>query len=451
MSQEQVLGAALDVLARLQSEAVGLLDAEGRILYANAAARELLDSDQNQVPSQLAEALRLRQRRTVIHRLGGDRTAVLTLEPLDGRGFAGLAALTGRETTELDRLQRAADGRTARVARMPDQWQSTLPQIVAASAAMEEVLELAARVSEVDTTVLLLGESGVGKEVVARYLHHLSPRMGKPFVKINCGAIPENLLESELFGYEAGAFTGARRQGKPGLVEIADGGTLFLDEVTELPTHLQVKLLHFLQDRTATRVGAVYPYAVNVRVVSATNREVAPEVQKGRLREDLYYRLNVVPITIPPLRERVEDIEPLAQHFLQRYTQRYRRSRRFSPAALAALRRHRWPGNVRELENAMERAVVISRAEEIAPDDLPLAPGAERPRPEVQVREDLAPVMVRAVVPLREAVRSLESQLVTRAAAEFGSSGKVGMALGVDQSTALRKMRKYLKHTGNLR
>lgn len=240
------------------------------------------------------------------------------------------------------------------------------------SPAMRKVLELIDKVAPTDATVLVLGESGTGKELVARRIHHLSPRRDRPLVAVHCATFPENLLESELFGYERGAFTGATRR-KVGHFEYADGGTIFLDEVGELPPSVQAKLLRFLQERQFTRLGGVEPVSVDVRVVAATNRDLEEEVRKGRFREDLFYRLNVFPIELPPLRERREDIPLLVEHFLR---QRNRPPEVVSPEAMEALLAYDWPGNVRELENVVERALILAGEGRITPDLLPFG----RPR-----------------------------------------------------------------------
>jgi len=235
------------------------------------------------------------------------------------------------------------------------------------SPAMRRVLELIDKVAPTDATVLILGESGTGKELVARRIHHLSPRREKPLVAVHCAMFPESLLESELFGYERGAFTGAARR-KIGHFEYADGGTIFLDEVGELPASVQAKLLRFLQERQFTRLGGVEPVQVDVRVIAATNRDLEQAVREGRFREDLYYRLNVFPIELPPLRERREDIPLLVEHFLK---QRNRSPEVVTPDAMELLVQYDWPGNVRELENVIERALILAGDGKITPELLP--------------------------------------------------------------------------------
>ncbi len=270
-----------------------------------------------------------------------------------------LRAENRRLAEDYQRLQREVEGRYR------------FEQIIGNSKAMRELLEMLARVvADRDTTVLLQGESGAGKELVARAIHYNGPRKDKPFVIINCAALPEHLLESELFGYEKGAFTGALRE-KPGKFEIADGGTVFIDEAGEISPKVQVELLRFTQDRTFERLGGNRPITVDVRIVAATNKRLNEEVAQGRFREDLFYRLNVIPISVPPLRERKEDISLLANHFVEKFGREKGREIRLAPETLARLEKHTWPGNVRELENLVERLAVTSPQATILPADLP--------------------------------------------------------------------------------
>jgi two-component system, NtrC family, response regulator len=249
-------------------------------------------------------------------------------------------------------------------------------EILGATPAMREIFRIIHRVARSDATVLVQGESGTGKELIARAIHRRSPRAEAPFVAINCGAIPETLLEAELFGHERGAFTGAHMQRK-GRVELVAGGTLFLDEIGELSPMLQVKLLRFLQERTIERVGGRELIHVDTRVIAATNRDLKVELERGGFREDLYYRLSVVAIRVPPLRERGEDIVVLANAFLRRVGQERRRRLRFSSEALQAIMAYRWPGNIRELENRVSRAVIMARGGLITAEDLDLQAAAQ--------------------------------------------------------------------------
>ena len=263
------------------------------------------------------------------------------------------------------------------------------PDIVAESDSMKRVLTLAAQVAAQPTTVLLTGESGTGKEIVARYIHRRSPRAAEPFVAVNCAALTETLLESELFGHEKGAFTGAI-QSKRGRFELAHGGTLFLDEVAEMSLSIQPKLLRVLQEQQFERVGGTRTIVVDVRVVAATNKDLAQAMEEKTFREDLYYRLNVFPIHIPPLRERREDIIPLAEHFARRIAGRMgRRYGGIDPEARQLLLAHPWPGNVRELQNAVERALIVAGGDAIKAEDLPLPRDAKVavPAPAVTLAE----------------------------------------------------------------
>ncbi|AGB19728.1 sigma-54 interaction domain-containing protein [Thermoanaerobacterium thermosaccharolyticum] len=310
--------------------------------------------------------------------------------------------------------------------------------LVYKSKAMEKVLELVKKVAPVDSTLLIYGETGVGKEVICKYIHNISNRSGGPFVKINCGSIPENLLEAELFGYENGAFTGARSEGKPGLFEIADKGTLLLDEIGELPLLLQVKLLRVLQEREFMRVGGIKPRKVDVRIIAATNKDLKKLVDEGKFREDLYYRLNVIPITIPPLRERLEDIPVLTYYFLDMYNKKYSFSKQITNEVIETFIKYDWPGNVRELENVVERAVIISESNFIRNSDLP----SEL----TNIKENsnsLDGIYVSKLMPLKKASALLEYQLIKKALDESGSTYKAAKVLDVDQSTIVRKLQKY--------
>jgi Nif-specific regulatory protein len=256
--------------------------------------------------------------------------------------------------------------------------------MVGESSPMKEVYRFLSRVAPTDATVLVGGESGTGKELVARAIHRNSPRTSRPFVAINCAAIPEGLLESELFGYERGAFTGAQRQ-KKGRLEMADGGVVFLDEIGEMAPSLQVKLLRVLQEREFERLGGARPISVDIRLIAATNKDLAHAVKAGTFREDLYYRLNVVSVVVPPLRERPEDVPILAEYFVSKFAVKCKvKAKKISPEAMSGLMNYDWPGNVRELENAIERALVLGVSDTIRPEDLPESVLEKDPAPGVQ-------------------------------------------------------------------
>ncbi|WP_123052865.1 sigma 54-interacting transcriptional regulator [Clostridium sp. JN-1] len=307
--------------------------------------------------------------------------------------------------------------------------------IIAEDNKMLSILEVAKKVAKVDTTVLLLGETGVGKEVIAKYIHKNSKRSDKSFIKINCGAIPENLIESELFGYEKGSFTGANKNGKIGLFELADAGTIFLDEVGELPLNMQVKLLRVLQEGEIRRIGGIKNIKVNVRVIAATNRNLEEMVKKKVFREDLYYRLNVIPITILPLRERKADIEPLTKHFLQMFNKKYDFNKQITSGAIDSLKKYEWPGNVRELKNIIERVVIMSQGGKILRSDLPIK--------EVWSSNSNQVGIENRNVTLKEAVENLEKNLIESAFEEYGNVRAAAKKLGINASTLVRKRKKY--------
>lgn len=307
-------------------------------------------------------------------------------------------------------------------------------EAVARSEAMIHVLDMVKQVAPYPTTVLVTGESGVGKEVVAKLLHIHSGQQGGPFIKVNCGAIPESLIESELFGYDPGAFTGAAKKGKPGMLELADTGTLFLDEIGELALELQVKLLQVIQDQTVTRLGGVSSHPVNVRFIAASNRDLVDMVEQKLFREDLFYRLNVVKIDVPPLRERKDDIPALVLHFLNAFCGQYKLNKALSTEAMEFLRNYAWPGNVRELRNVVERLVVMVTDPVILPKHLP-----QEIHPQLQGNQGL--VTVSRLLPIKDAVAELEVQLIGRAVNECGSVRKAAKALHVAHSTLLRKMK----------
>jgi DNA-binding NtrC family response regulator len=337
-----------------------------------------------------------------------------------------LRALVTRalELTRLERenreLRREVAGRYA-----PDAMVAVSPRSI-------ELLALVRRVAPSRATVLIQGESGTGKELVARLLHYWSDRVGRPFVAVNCKAFAEGVLESELFGHEKGAFTGALT-GRSGCFERAGGGTLFLDEIGDIDADFQAKLLRVLQEGEVLRVGGSAPRPVDVRVVCATNRALREEVAAGRFREDLFFRLNVIPMALAPLRDRREDILPLAQQFLERQQRETGRVLRFGPEAEAALLAHQWPGNVRELENAVERAVVLARGEEITPEDLlleqlPLSSAADAAMTRGTLQDcldDAASARIRAAL-----------------AAAGGNRVEAARALGIERTTLYRMMKR---------
>ncbi len=312
-----------------------------------------------------------------------------------------------------------------------------VPVIIGRSAKIREVLALIDKVARTDSTVLITGESGTGKELVARAIHYKSRRKDKPLVTINCGAIPHELLESELFGYVKGAFTGAVRD-KKGRLQAAEGGTVFLDEISEMSPALQVKLLRVLQEREFEPVGSIKPVKVDIRVIAATNKDLEELVSKGRFRADLFWRLNVVPIYLPPLRERKEDIELLLEHFLKIYNERYGGNiEGFSPESMQLLLDYPWPGNIRELENLVQRLVVLKGEGVVEPGDLPEKFRNNHRSYKLPSLEELRELDLNA------AVSTLERYLITEALRRAnGVKSKAAKLLGIKRTTLIHKMKK---------
>jgi DNA-binding NtrC family response regulator len=378
----------------------------------------------------------------VEHQCRGMGDAVCRLEgrPVEGWGDAiaphlpfyqdkSLDATLAHVTEQLKRTERRLRARR-RELRGEDGGDGDVGSLIAKSEATRRILELAQRVAQVDSTVLLSGESGVGKERVARFIHERSTRTAGPFVAINCGAVPEGLLESELFGHARGSFTGAT-QDRVGLFEAANGGTLLLDEIGEVPPAVQVKLLRVLQEREIRRVGENRNRPVDVRVLAATNRDLVTEIRAARFREDLYYRLKVVEIRVPALRERREDILSLARSFLDAAAERTgRKVSGFTPAAAEHLLTYPWPGNVRELENAVERAVVLARRSRVDVDDLPPEIGLAVPEP----------VAVGAVRTLAQIERDYIASVLH---AVGGNRAQAAAKLGIGPATLYRKLKRF--------
>ena len=347
--------------------------------------------------------------------------------------------LTLRKAEEREQLRRENRELRRRASAQSAQLPLEFAGLLARSAAMQRVFKTVAKVADYKTTVLLLGESGTGKELVARALHERSGRASKSFVAVNCGAIPETLLESELFGYRRGAFTGAERD-KRGMLDEAEGGTLFLDEIGEIPGSLQVKLLRVLQEETMRPLGDTVDRKTDVRIVAATSRDLAEDVRSGRFREDLYYRLNVLTVELPPLRARKEDVLILAEHFLDRECSRLGKKRlELAPDARRTLLDYPWPGNVRELENAIERAVVLAEGERITAADLPgrIAEG----------RDPIKAFLASGELSVKKTERFVEETLIRRALDETGGNRTAAAKLlEISHRTLLYKMKEYGIH-----
>lgn len=314
---------------------------------------------------------------------------------------------------------------------------SSVDDIVISDKAMMYISRTISRIAYFDSTVLIQGESGTGKTALARYIHNKSNRADKPFVTINCGAIPANLIESELFGYASGAFTSASKKGKAGQVELANGGTLFLDEIALLPYNLQSKFLQLIQEKTYTPVGALESKTVDVRIISATNEDLKQFIRDKKFREDLYYRLRVIELFVPPLREREDAIEKLVQTFLDKYNEKFGKNKSITSAALSALKSYNWPGNIRELQYIMERVIITSESDVITTNDIPPL------KDESHENGGNEAIIVSDIQNFDEATMEFERKILARAYRELGSSYRVAETLGMTQSKVSRLLRKH--------
>ncbi|XYG88435.1 sigma 54-interacting transcriptional regulator [Heyndrickxia coagulans] len=395
-------------------------------------------------PSVIRLVMEKRKKVSVVQETRTGRKILAVGNPVfNEKGALDRIIIASRDITETTRLKtelKEMKEISARYKKELDQFKNKdrfLKKLIYCSPKMEKIMHQVKKIAEFSSTVLLSGESGVGKEVIAQAIYQFGKRSEKPFLKLNCGAIPETLLESELFGYVKGAFTGAEKNGKEGYFKQADGGILFLDEIGELPVHLQVKLLRVLQELEVIPIGSTTPIKIDVQIIAATNQNLAKMVEEGRFREDLYYRLNVIPIRIPPLRERPEDISLLAFHFLQQLNEKYGRKFYLTPDAINVLECYPWPGNVRELQNIIERLVVTADHAAIDGGFVSqfLTFGSERKK--------MKPVVTR-IMPLQEAMESVEEQLILLAMNQYKTTTKAAKALGISQSSVSRKYQKIL-------
>lgn len=359
----------------------------------------------------------------------GTEICTIATPLLDEQGEVEYVLMSVRDVSDEGAVQRLKDV----VDEVENPTEHLLEGLIYRSPAMEKVIALARQVCDLTSPCLLLGETGCGKSMLAKYIHHNSPRRHKPFVVVNCAGIPQELFESELFGHKRGAFTGALTD-KEGLFAEAEGGTLFLDEISELPLAMQAKLLHAVQEREYRPVGHTTIRQADVKLLAATNRDLFSMVQSGAFREDLYYRLNVFEIQIPPLRHRREDLVPLIYFFLNHFNRQYGRGRQFSEEALAVMQRYDWRGNVRELSHVVERLVVTARDENIQVSDLPAS---------LYETTEYAEPAHAGISDLTRALDELEGRMLREAVRRHGSSRQVAAALNISQTKAVRLMRKH--------
>ncbi|MGF7184378.1 PAS domain S-box-containing protein [Desulfitispora alkaliphila] len=460
------LNRELDAVIDCSHDGICITDGDGKILRLNPAfarvtglkredfmGESLYRMLEEKVVNQSATIKVIEQKKpiTVMQQFNTGKHAIATAYPIfDNNGQVERVVTNVRDVTELNYLKQELEQSRELTNKYEKQLEEFRKQqlaesnIVGKSEGIIQVIEVAKRIAPVDTTVLLLGESGVGKENVAHLVHQLSYRKNKgAFVKINCGAIPGELLESELFGYEPGAFTGAKKEGKMGYFELASGGTLFLDEVADLPLELQVKLLRVLQEQEVQRLGGEKATKIDVRIVAATNKDLDEMIARGEFREDLYYRLNVVPVKIPPLRERKEDIALLVGYYLQRFNEKYGFNKHFTRAALNVMEEYRWPGNVRELANIVERLAVTTGRDKIDLDDLPMqlfekgAAEIEEGKNNCGWEEQVG------TLGLDEILAQVEQKILLATLNRSSDNMQAAERLGVSLSTLNRRIKKY--------
>lgn len=432
-------------------QAIFIDDANGYALWINRTAEEIYRISREEIigkhcsyleelgvfaPSVARQVMEENKEITMLHKNKDGKQLLSTGTPiLDEDNKLSKIITTSHDITELVELQNKLESIQNALQDIRAGEGFKYEGIIANSPAMFSLVQMVERLASLNTTVLITGESGSGKGVVAKLLHSVGVRKEQPFIQINCGAIPANLLESELFGYERGAFTGSRKEGKKGLIEAAKGGTVFLDEISELPLNLQVKILEVIQEKAVKRVGGIETIPVDVRIISATNRDLEQMVKEGKFREDLFYRLNVVPVHVPALRDRPEDIVPMIRTFLQQNNAKFNEVKTMDTAVMSVLLKYKWPGNVRELENIIERLVITTKGSIIGLDNLPsyIDENARRPG-EISISRSAS---------LQDALDAVEKQILSDAKTKYVTTRVMAKALGVSQPTVVRKLARH--------
>jgi len=451
-------GVSLEEILESFYDGVWIADGKGTILYVNNSweqihgmkREEIVGMSVRELPGRInsiSPTLSVLEKKQKVTRMmyyaKADKYILITSNPIfDENGNIAYVVNNVRDITELSKLKQHLESKNHLII-MQKKELSLLHSmqikdqlgVVMSNPIIQEIFNKAVWMGSFDSTVLIQGESGTGKEIIAKAIFLSSDKKDSPFIKVNCGAIPEQLMESELFGYEKGAFTGANNKGKPGMFELADNGTLFLDEVAEIPLSLQAKLLRVLQEKEIMRIGGTKPIKLNVRIIAATNKELDAMVKKGTFREDLYYRLNVVTFNIPPLRERPEDIPDLANSFLAKFGEKYGLKKVISHQVIDVFLKYNWPGNIRELENLIENLVILNPNDIITPGDLPAKFCSEN-------TSNTQLIDIDEIAPIKDAVSAVEINLIKKALTKYGSARKAAVALKIDQSTLVRKMKK---------
>ena len=457
LESHKKLNTLLDAIIESSFDGIWVCDHEGRVIRINTASARMdgftvnhfigrkmedLVKDGYIDRSVTMEVLKQKKAVSLIQKTNTGFELFVTGNPVfDENGEVQMVVVNERETNLLDRLrqeltasQALAQKYQAELSHLQD-CDDVSKKMVVRSKSMERIIEVAVKVSRVDSTVLIQGPSGAGKSMLGKMIHQLSPRKDKPLIRVDCAAIPESLIESEVFGYEQGAFTGARTGGKPGLFELADTGTLILDEIGELPPGTQVKLLRFLEDNEISRLGGDRMIKLDVRIIAITNRDLERQVRKKHFRRDLFYRLSVLPLHLPALAERPEDIPVLLFHFMGHFNQKFNQDKHISPQALDCLCRYKFPGNVRELANLIEQLIILTPRKTIQANDLP-----EHIRLE---RREVGPAEVRDGLNLKQAVEQVEKDLINQALDQHGTQARAALHLGIDQATLSRKIRRH--------
>jgi PAS domain S-box-containing protein len=448
----------LDAIIDSSYDGLWICDREGKVIRINKASERISEVNASDVigrnvvdlvaegffdKSVTLEVLKRKTSVTMIQRIKGGKTILVTGNPIfDENADITFIMTNERDISELENLriqlqesQALAKGYFSMLSELELKGVD-LSSIIFRSEEMQKIIKMSLKLAQVDSTVLLLGESGVGKGMIAKVIHKHSERGKGPFIMVDCAGIPDSLIESELFGYERGAFTGAKVEGKPGFFEIANGGTLFLDEIAELPLSSQSKVMRFLEDHEIIRVGGTATREIDVRIIAATNKNIEEMVSSKRFRKDLYYRINVIPLYIPPLRERRDDIPPLMVHFLEKFNKSHQKKKVFSPEVIEAFYRYDFPGNIRELANLIERLVVVSEKSRIELGDLPDSIRWD-------VKGPVSDLLLGDGISLKEAIERYEKALIQRSMNKYGNQRRVAKMLKVDQATISRKIKKY--------